>query len=70
MALVRDKDWVKYGASAFGWLAPGELRLFGRSEQDKAPAGFSLAIIGFRPSPADRHALSGRTSRPVSMCLR
>ena len=27
MALVTDKDWVGYGASAFGWLAPGELRL-------------------------------------------
>ena len=25
MALVTDIDWVKYGASAFGWLAPGEL---------------------------------------------
>ena len=28
MALVTDKDWVRHGASAFGWLAPGELRLF------------------------------------------
>jgi SpoIIAA-like len=22
MALVTDKDWVRHGASAFGWLAP------------------------------------------------
>jgi hypothetical protein len=26
-ALVIDKHWVRHGASAFGWLAPGELRL-------------------------------------------
>ena len=26
MALVTDKDWIRHGASAFGWLAPGELR--------------------------------------------
>jgi SpoIIAA-like len=38
MALVTDKDWVRHGASAFGWLAPGELRLFEPSEQDEARA--------------------------------
>jgi hypothetical protein len=38
MALVTDKDWVRRGASAFGWLAPGELRLFELSERDKARA--------------------------------
>jgi hypothetical protein len=38
MALVTDKDWVRYGASAFGWLAPGELRLFELSERDDARA--------------------------------
>lgn len=38
MALVTDKDWVRHGASAFGWLAPGELRLFDLSEHDKARA--------------------------------
>jgi hypothetical protein len=31
-----DKDWVRHGASAFGWLAPGELRLFEPSERDEA----------------------------------
>ena len=36
MALVTDKDWVRHGASAFGWLAPGELRLFELSERDEA----------------------------------
>jgi SpoIIAA-like len=38
MALVTDKDWVRHGASAFGWLAPGELRLFDPSERDEARA--------------------------------
>jgi hypothetical protein len=38
MALVTDKDWVRHGASAFGWLAPGELRLFSLSERDAARA--------------------------------
>jgi hypothetical protein len=38
MALVTDKYWVRHGASAFGWLAPGELRLFELSEGDEARA--------------------------------
>jgi SpoIIAA-like len=38
MALVTDKDWVKHGASAFGWLAPGELRLFEPAEREEARA--------------------------------
>jgi len=38
MALVTDKDWVRHGASVFGWLAPGELRLFALGEGDAARA--------------------------------
>jgi hypothetical protein len=38
LALVTDKDWIRNGASAFGWMAPGELRLFDRSERDRARA--------------------------------
>jgi hypothetical protein len=38
MALVTDKDWIRHGASAFGWLAPGELRLFEPSEREEAHA--------------------------------
>jgi SpoIIAA-like len=38
MALVTDKDWVRRGASAFGWLAPGELRLFELAERDNGRA--------------------------------
>lgn len=36
MALVTDKEWVRHGVSAFGWLAPGELRLFEPSQRDDA----------------------------------
>jgi hypothetical protein len=43
MALVTDKDWVRRGASAFGWLAPGELRLFELSERDTARAWLAEA---------------------------
>jgi hypothetical protein len=43
MALVTDKDWVRHGASAFGWLAPGELRLFEPSERDTARAWLTEA---------------------------
>jgi SpoIIAA-like len=38
MALVTDKDWVRHGANAFGWLAPGELRLFEPGEREEARA--------------------------------
>jgi SpoIIAA-like len=27
-ALVTDKDWIRHGVSVFGWLSPGELRVF------------------------------------------
>ncbi len=27
-ALVTDKDWIRHGVAAFGWLSPGELRVF------------------------------------------
>ena len=38
LALVTDKDWVRHAASAFGWLASGELRLFEPSQRDNARA--------------------------------
>jgi SpoIIAA-like len=38
MALITDKGWVRHGASAFGWLAPGVLRLFEPSDRDEARA--------------------------------
>jgi hypothetical protein len=36
MALVTDKDWLRHGVSAFGWLSPGELRVFEPAERDSA----------------------------------
>jgi SpoIIAA-like len=46
MALVTDEDWVRHGASAFGWLAPGELRLFELSERDAAQAWLAETSSG------------------------
>jgi SpoIIAA-like len=37
-AVVSDKDWLRHGVSAFGWLSPGELRMFEPDELDAAKA--------------------------------
>jgi SpoIIAA-like len=37
-ALVTDKDWVRHGVSAFGWISPGELRVFEPEEGEEAIA--------------------------------
>jgi hypothetical protein len=37
-ALVTDKDWVRHGVAAFGWISPGELRVFEPGEFDQAVA--------------------------------
>jgi hypothetical protein len=37
-AVVTDKDWIRHGVSAFGWLSPGEIRLFELDELDDAKA--------------------------------
>jgi hypothetical protein len=36
VALATDKDWIRHGVSAFGWLGPGELRVFTPEEQSAA----------------------------------
>ena len=36
MAVVTDKDWVRNGISAFGWMSPGELRVFEGGELEQA----------------------------------
>jgi hypothetical protein len=42
MVLVTDKERTgSGGASAYGWLAPGELRLFEQSGRDKARASLA-----------------------------
>ena len=38
MALVTDKDWVRQGVSVFGWISPGELRVFPAGELEQATA--------------------------------
>ena len=35
-ALVTDVEWVAKAMHAFAWLAPGEVRVFGRGELDAA----------------------------------
>jgi hypothetical protein len=37
-AIVTDNDWLRHGVSAFGWLSPGELRMFEPGELDQAKA--------------------------------
>jgi hypothetical protein len=41
LAVVTDKDWMRRALAAFGWLVPGELRVFepGELEQAKAWVG-------------------------------
>jgi hypothetical protein len=36
MALLTNKDWIRHGAAAFGWLAPGELRVLDLDKQADA----------------------------------
>jgi hypothetical protein len=37
-AIVSDQDRVRHAIALFGWMAPGELRLFGESELEAAKA--------------------------------
>jgi len=37
-AVVTDKDWVRHGVAVFGWLSPGELRVFADGERAQAAA--------------------------------
>ena len=41
LGVVTDKDWMRHGIAAFGWLTPGEIRVFepGELEQAKAWTG-------------------------------
>jgi hypothetical protein len=38
LAVVTDKDWMRHGISAFGWLSPGELRVFDPADLAEAKA--------------------------------
>lgn len=37
-AVVTDKDWMRHAIGAFGWLSPGELRVFDPGQLDDAKA--------------------------------
>lgn len=36
IAVVTDVDWIRNSVQAFGWLAPGEVKLFNDSEMTAA----------------------------------
>ena len=38
LAVVTDKDWMRHGVAAFGWVIPGDVRVFEPSELQEAKA--------------------------------
>ena len=38
VAVVTDKDWLKHMVKAFGWMIPGDVRVFELSALDNAKA--------------------------------
>ena len=38
LAVVTDKEWMRHAISGFGWLYPGELRIFDLSQLEAAKA--------------------------------
>jgi hypothetical protein len=38
LAVVTDRDWMRHGVAAFGWLVPGEIRVFEPRELEQAKA--------------------------------
>jgi len=36
IALVTDVDWIRHAAELFGWMSPGELKLFATGQLDEA----------------------------------
>ena len=38
MAVVTDKDWVENSIKAFGWIMPGEVKVFDDDDRDEAIA--------------------------------
>jgi hypothetical protein len=39
-AVLTDREWIEHGTKAFGWLTPGEVKLF---ELDELPAALAWA---------------------------
>jgi hypothetical protein len=42
-AVVTDTDWVRRATELFGWLAPGEIRVFATAERADADAWLATA---------------------------
>jgi hypothetical protein len=42
-AVVTDTDWIRRATELFGWLAPGEIRVFASAEQADADAWLARA---------------------------
>ena len=38
VAVVTDKDWVRHAVKGFGWMIPGDVRVFSVAELDTAKA--------------------------------
>jgi hypothetical protein len=38
VAVVSDADWLENSIKAFGWMMPGEVKMFGDDEVDEAKA--------------------------------
>ena len=38
IALVTDIDWVRYATTLFGWMTPGEVKIFPLAQRDEAIA--------------------------------
>jgi hypothetical protein len=36
IAVVTDEDWVEKGVKAFGWMIPGEVKVFDDDDEDDA----------------------------------
>jgi hypothetical protein len=43
LPFVTDKDWTRHAISAFGWLSPGELRVFEPADLEEAKAWIGSA---------------------------
>jgi hypothetical protein len=41
IAVVTDKEWMRNAIAAFGWISPGELRVFEPDQLDAAKAWMS-----------------------------
>jgi hypothetical protein len=42
-AVVTDKEWMRNAIAAFGWISPGEVRVFDPAELDDAKAWVAAA---------------------------